>query len=167
MNHHCMRMVANKASLNILNSHYGFSFVKGRKTLGSQLLPIAGLNSLSLLGAELEGRAFGGGLLKLEPRDVEKILVPSHRTIADAAEHLMNASPRIAAPLRKGDLDAVIQIVDEVLLQRILKFTPSDLKEIRNVRKALFARRLARNRKSNETSNSHPRRTAGLGAEAR
>jgi hypothetical protein len=155
MSHHSVRFIQNRASLDILNSQYGFGFAKGRKTLGSNLLPIASLNSLTLLGAELEGRAFGGGLLKLEPRDVEKILVPSHSAVAEAADELANLSPRLAPALRKGDFDAVLQVVDDVLLRNQLGFGLSDLKEVRQVRKALFGRRLARNRRSNETSNAH------------
>ena len=155
MNHHCVRMIENKASLHILNSHYGFTLFRGRKTLGRELLPIASMNSLTLLGGELEGRAFGGGLLKLEPRDVEKIFIPSHGVIAEAAEQLANLSPRIAAPLRKNDFDSVIQLVDDILLSKVMRFTPSDLKDIRQARKALFGRRLARNRRGNEVTNPH------------
>ena len=57
MNHDRPRLVANEAGVNILNSIYGVTLRHGRKALGRELLPIACLNTVTLLGSEIVGRA--------------------------------------------------------------------------------------------------------------
>ena len=77
MNHDAPRIVANRARVLFLNSVHGIVFTAGRRKIGMDLLPIAMLNSVTLLGAELVGRAYGGGLLKLEPKEADRLPVPS------------------------------------------------------------------------------------------
>ena len=77
MNQDRPRLLANEARVHILNSVYGVTLRPGLRRLGRELLPLAFLNSLSLLGAEMVGRSYGGGLLKLEPREADLLPVPS------------------------------------------------------------------------------------------
>lgn len=41
------------------------------------MLPIASLNSVTLLGAELAGGSYGGGILNIEPREADRWWMPS------------------------------------------------------------------------------------------
>ena len=144
MTHEGVRLITNNASLHITNSHYGFKFQTSRKALGMKLLPIAALNSLTLLGSEMEGRSYGGGLLKIEPREVERLPLPCLSTIADAASELEALLPQVATSLRREKLEVVCQPVDDVLLHNGMGLSRAEVRELRGARQALFERRLAR-----------------------
>lgn len=141
MNHDRPRLVTNAAGAQILNSIYGVRLVNGRRGIGRDLLPIACLNSVTLLGAEIVGRAYGGGLLKMEPREADLMPVPSLCSIRKAADKLRAIRPQLTKHLRHGDLDSAVQTVDAILLADVSK---NDLKALRTARDMLFQRRRAR-----------------------
>ncbi len=60
MNHDRPRLITNDANVVILNSLYGIKLKDELREQGKALLPIACLNSLTLLGSEVVGRAYGG-----------------------------------------------------------------------------------------------------------
>ena len=49
---------------------------------------MAMLNSVTLLGAELIDRAYGGGMLKLEPREAARLPLPSPALVESKARDL-------------------------------------------------------------------------------
>jgi hypothetical protein len=55
---------------------------------GQDLLPLGSLTSLTLVGAETVGRAYGGGMLKLEPREADRLPVPSPAVLTAAKDRL-------------------------------------------------------------------------------
>ena len=59
------------------------------------LLPIASLNSATMFGAEITGRAYGGGMLKLEPREAGMLAVPSPVLVASCADDLRTVAPYV------------------------------------------------------------------------
>jgi adenine-specific DNA-methyltransferase len=140
-----VRLIANNADLQITNSHYGFNFAKGRRSIGQTTLSVAALNSLTLLGSEMEGRSYGGGLLKIEPREVERVPLPSLSVVADAAEELEAIMPQVATKLRKEKLSAVSEPIDTILLKYGVGLSTAEIRDIRRARRALFDRRIARN----------------------
>jgi hypothetical protein len=148
MDHERPRLVANKARVRHLNSLYGVRLRAGRKRLGADLLPLAALNSVSLLGAEVVGRSYGGGLLKLEPREADRMPVPSKAVLERAAPRLSALRPEVDAALARGELAAAVALVDRELLERELGLDPDALDELRRARRVLFARRTARGRGS-------------------
>ncbi len=80
-------------------------------------------NSATLLSCERIGRSYGGGVLKLEPREADRILVPSVALLTRHAETLEALAPRINAALRNGrggGLENAIAEVDAVLFHRKL-----------------------------------------------
>ena len=79
MNHDTPRLVANEAGVTYLNSVHGVTLQPEHRKLGRDLLPIGVLNSLTLLGAELVGRSYGGGILKVEPKEADLLPVPVPR----------------------------------------------------------------------------------------
>jgi adenine-specific DNA-methyltransferase len=146
MNHDRPRLIANDAKVDVLNSLYGIALRQGLKSLGRELLPIACLNSMTLFGAEMVGRAYGGGLLKLEPREADLLPVPSVNILLGSKDALLNIKPSVGAALRAGDLAKAVELVDDVLLTTHAGLTTSKLDALRQGRELLFRRRLSRNK---------------------
>lgn len=141
MNDDRPRLVGNAARVGILNSVYGIRLAPGRKRLGRRFLPIACLNSVTLLGAELVGRAYGGGLLKMEPREADKLPMPAPGRLEAGGAKLRNLGPQVARMPRAGALRDLVETVDDIVLAGVPE---KDLREIREARETLFRRRRAR-----------------------
>lgn len=142
MNHAGPRLVANRVGVAHLNSLHGVALHPERRDLGRMLLPVAALNSATLLSAEIVGRAYGGGLLKLEPREAGRWLVPSPEAIERAAVWL--AGLRGAAQDARENMAALVDAVDQALLVEGLGMQPETLSEIREARTLLTSRRTSR-----------------------
>ena len=148
MNHVAPRLISNRARLGHLNSIHGVTLAPGLKRLGTDLLPMAAMNSLSLLGAELVGRAYGGGMLKLEPREADNLPLPSVACIGSCAEQLRALRPQLARALRHHNLDEVVKQVDKIVLRHGLGLRQSVIDALREGRRVMFERRVARSAKA-------------------
>ncbi len=144
MNHDTPRLCANKARLPHLNSVHGVLLHPEFRRDGTELLPIASLNSVTLLGAEIVGRAYGGGMLKLEPGEATRWPLPSTALLCDAAERLRSVQPRLASLLRGGDVEGATSIVDRELLIETLGMRRPTVRALREARNMLFERRVER-----------------------
>lgn len=138
------RLVNNAARVPHLNSVHGVRLLPGRQRLGRDLLPLAALNSLSALGAEIVGRSYGGGMLKLEPKEADVLPVPAPAVVSSAAEQLHALRPQLATALRGGELIAAIDLVDRALLVEGLGLRRKEVRVLRAAREAMFARRASR-----------------------
>jgi adenine-specific DNA-methyltransferase len=144
MNADTPRLTANRAKAHHLNSVHGVYLKPGRRALGMDLLPIASLNSMTLLGAETVGRAYGGGMLKIEPREADHLPVPSPAVLEAAREALAVLRPQMGTHLRNGRLLEAAKLVDEVLLVGQLGMKRADVRALREGHAELTARRVAR-----------------------
>ena len=145
MNADTPRLCTNRKSAYHLNSVHGVYLRPGLRQLGMDLLPLASLNSMTLLGAETVGRAYGGGMLKLEPKEADLLPVPGPLTLDAARPALAAIRSRVAARLRqpRGLLEAA-NLVDDVLLIGELGMASSNVKALRAAHAELTARRMAR-----------------------
>lgn len=149
MNADTPRLCANRKAAHHLNSVHGVYLRPGRRELGMDLLPLAALNSMTLLGAETVGRAYGGGMLKLEPKEADLLPVPGPGALAAARPALDAIGPQVASRLRRprGLLEAV-KLVDDVLLVGELGMARRDVRELRQAHAEYSARRAARGKAS-------------------
>lgn len=116
-----------------------------RDSESSQALAAGFLNSLTLLSAELIGRSYGGGVLKLEPTEAEALLLPP---LAPTEAHL----GEVDQLLRHDDLDAVLDLVDPLVLGDGLGLRPGEIQALRSGAERLRARRRARGRRPSSRS---------------
>lgn len=141
MNADTPRLVTNRARAHHLNSVHGVYLREPIATLGRDLLPLAALNSVTVLHAEMVGRSYGGGILKIEPREADRWLVPSPELVSSRAEALRDVRRRVGALLARGQLLDAVGIVDDALGM-------ADLESIRAARDSLATRRAVRSRRA-------------------
>lgn len=147
MNADTVRLVTNSARAHHLNSVHGVYLKDDNRARGMELLPLASLNSLTMLSAEIGGRAYGGGILKMEPGEADRWLVPSPRTIDAAAERLREIRPHIRGRLSGSTLNDAVRLVDQALLIGAMGFSTDDVAIVRDARDELARRRGARGRR--------------------
>ncbi|MCD6673399.1 MAG: class I SAM-dependent methyltransferase [Burkholderiaceae bacterium] len=149
MNHDRPRIVLNSANAHLLNSLYGVKLKASRRKLGKELLPLASLNSLTLLGSELVGRSYGGGLLKHEPTEADRLPLPSPSTLESVSDRLKLLQPQVGSLLRGRDITPALDIVDRLLLQETLGLTAEQVVSLRASWAFLARRRTSRARGTN------------------
>ena len=163
MNNDRPRLVDNAARAEILNSVYGVRLAPDRRPVGRGILPIACLNSVTLLGAELVGRAYGGGLLKMEPREADSLPVPTPGCLERAAKALRSLGPKVALSPRADGLRAAVEAVDAIVLADV---PGGELIKIRAARETLFRRRRARGREWRRSTSGSGNSRCGRGTSA-
>ncbi|KRF23174.1 N-6 DNA methylase [Phycicoccus sp. Soil803] len=146
MNADTPRLATNRAKAHHLNSVHGVYLRAEVRTLGKDLLPLASLNSVTLLGAETVGRAYGGGMLKIEPREADLLPLPSPALVGRMAPILRELRPTVRRHLAKGQLHDAVRMIDSVLLAHGLGMSQQDLSAVRSDHALLTGRRAARGR---------------------
>lgn len=149
MNADTPRLTTNTAGVLHLNSVHGVYLKPAHRHLGRELLSIASLNSVTMLGAEFTGRAYGGGMLKMEPGEADSWAMPSPSLVAGVRDELTAIRPQVAGRLRGGKVLEAARLVDEVLLTGALGLDTADVAHLRDARAALAGRRAARSRRGN------------------
>lgn len=144
MNADTPRLTTNDAKARHLNSVHGVYLQDDHRGLGRSHLPLASLNSMTLLGAETVGRSYGGGILKLEPREADVLPVPAPAVVEACAQQLTMLRPQVGARLRAGRVTEAAKLVDDVLLVGELGMRRSEVKGLRDAHAEYTARRSTR-----------------------
>lgn len=144
MNADTPRLCTNRAGVHHLNSVHGLYLKPEHKRVGMDLLPLAALNSMTLLGAETVGRAYGGGMLKIEPREADLLPVPAPEVLAAARPALAALRPQMATRLRAGKLVEAARLVDDLLLLGELGLSRLQVRALREGHEDLASRRKSR-----------------------
>jgi len=144
MNADTPRLTANEAGARHLNSVHGVYFNNEYRDIGRELLPLASLNSITLLHAEVVGRAYGGGILKIEPKEADAWAMPSPAAILSCVAELREIKQDVASLLEHGKLLEAVEIVDKVILDGCCNLSSARIKTIRQARAELAQRRTVR-----------------------
>ncbi|MGO1858973.1 HsdM family class I SAM-dependent methyltransferase [Ancrocorticia populi] len=153
MNADTPRLTTNSAGVLHLNSVHGVYLEEGLQLLGRELLPLASLNSLTLLNAETTGRSYGGGILKIEPREADRWMMPSPQLVQRHSAELRKIKRSVLAKLNRGKLLEAVEQVDGVLLAGL--FSPEEIGAIRSARQRISDRRIMRGRHNGRTNGIH------------
>lgn len=101
------------------------------------------LSSLSLLSMELHGRSYGGGVLKLEPTEMQQVLV----ALPQGAAQRLGAELGVAdGLLRSGRFEEAVELADRLVLTETLQLGAQQIETLRQARGTLLERRLTRGR---------------------
>lgn len=138
------RVVLNEVGAVSTNTVHRFYLHAGKKN-SKKLLPVLFLNSLTLLSAEVEGRSYGGGVLKLEPKECDRLLIPRVEDLSqDTVRELLDLFSKADAAVREGRLAEIVEQVDEVVLKQELGISQEVIDKLRSARARLFGRRATR-----------------------
>jgi adenine-specific DNA-methyltransferase len=145
MSHRYPRLIANPSGATLLNSMHGVLLNRDGPKEARRALPLLVLNSVTMLGAEVLGRSYGGGILKMEPREAASLPVPAPDQLSAAWQRLSERRAGLDAALRRGEWAAVVDEVDRTLLSDVMRL---DTEAVLAMREAAALLRIRRTRQT-------------------
>jgi adenine-specific DNA-methyltransferase len=138
------RIVYNEVGATSTNTVHRFYLEEAFRRF-APLFGLLALNSVTQLSAELEGRSYGGGVLKLEPKECDQLLMPDVNSMSDG---LLNELTAFLGPadalIREGRMRDVVERIDELVLVDGLGLNRDWLTCIADSRNHLRDRRFSR-----------------------
>lgn len=141
MSHRFPRLIANQARVSFVNSMHGVRLRAGLKSTRT-VLPLLALNSVTMLGAEVFGRSYGGGVLKMEPREAANLPIPKPDALERAWKVLGPERAQLDRQLRDGRWTIVLSRVDEVLLREVMGLEGIEVASLHGAARSLRERRI-------------------------
>jgi adenine-specific DNA methylase len=107
------------------------------------------INSATFAFAEIIGRSYGGGILELEPREAQQLLVPPPRCVNK------RVAQKLDELMRQGDLMGALDLGDEAFLVEACGWEPARVTSLRSAWIRLRDRRSRRGRSNGSTLVDH------------
>ena len=130
------RLVVNQSRYTCTNNILRLLWKQERPAEDWLRLALGTLSTLSQLSAELVGRSYGGGVLKLEPKELARLAVPL--VPVETSDEL---ALKVDSLLRQNRLSEATDAVDSALLASDIGLTITELERLRAARNWLFLRR--------------------------
>lgn len=111
MNHQSIRLYVNRSR--ILSTNLVHCVALHPNAPDSRAIAAAALSAAVMLSAEIEGRSYGGGVLKVETKEAEQLLFPA--LSKDAELCLVSEFASLNRMVRRGDNDEASIVVDQIL----------------------------------------------------
>ena len=113
---HGPRLILNVANTTCTNSVHRVFFKDHVRPIEMKATAISILSTFSQLSAEVEGRTYGVGALKLEPSEAKrtKVILPS----ISSTQEVMSTFKRIDSLMRGGRTEEAKQLADHFVLGR-------------------------------------------------
>ena len=144
MSHIAPRLITNECRATFVNSMHGVTLGDRSALWLKDALPVLSLNSITLLGAEVMGRAYGGGILKMEPSEAAGLPLPSIEVAREAWSILKPRRSQIDELVRIGSWDEASAEVDKALLTSTIKLDAQRQQTLRSALLRLRTRRVGR-----------------------
>lgn len=130
-------LTLNKAVATSTNGVHRIWWSSSKRTIEDAI--VGSWTSLFQLSAEITGRQYGGGILKLEPAEARQLVIP----IIEGAKAVL---PKLNSLARVGNKDAVTDLADDVVLRRGLGISNQQIMSLRSGASALAELRQVFNR---------------------
>lgn len=134
------RLVANAASAVAPNTLH-LVRLHPQSRLGIYDLAARWLSSLTQLSVEIEGHAMGGGMLKLEPKEAENVLIPCGQQ-TDILQP--ETAQEFDVYLRSDETARARRLADELYLRNEIGLSAHECNQLQNAALALRNRRMQR-----------------------
>jgi len=141
MSHTVPRLSLNLAGATSTNTIHNVFF---KERIDGEVFVASFYNSLTLLSTELAGRYYGGGVLKIEPKELEKTLIP-YPLPQSTSRILKKEVEDLDKLMRRGKYDDVVALIDEILLKSYLKLSSEEVNVIEEYYREVRENRLRKN----------------------
>jgi adenine-specific DNA-methyltransferase len=147
MSHRYPRLIANAVGAGFVNSMHGVILSKQVPREAKQALPLLMMSAVTMLGAEIHGRSYGGGILKMEPREAAQLPVPRPDVLIEAWQTIKRNRTKLERQLEQGLWTGVAKHIDEGLLVGTCGIPAHEVRQLHEAGQELRRTRIGRGAK--------------------